>query len=646
MSSPFEQFTLTPCHPLRLAASSNLFSLLGLLQPTDAPSFACSESSGIKLVDQQVATLRSSKTLDDLREHLAGQNEWSLSTWITASLPPNDELELPMLQPILAFGSGTVSRQVQTDAGCGGYYMMIAQFDGHLVFGFEDSAQACRMVRMSMFELQQDVPVSLTVTTSGSTTNAYIQGQLVVENINFAADLTRLPANQTMQLFPQVVGAADSTTSPFRGSILQVSFFDETLTSTEVQGLFEEGIGEAAVVPLYLEARASDAVVIEQDVPVSEPALIWIGGTNTSTATLPLLVDMQNLPTKGELFTAEGKVGVSRIPIPVNSTGLWIEYRRPSGDYFTVPTMNAYGETLELSDESFRYRVVAQYEQRLLAASQRVTQTIQIQNVNHAPTWITTNEALASVANDIPIYNFSFPTLIDEADLNLNRVRVDLAVLHGRISLRSESSSLADFDFCNRRSYSAWQCTSDGLNKKRISFVAIPGDVAEILAGLSYQGFVPGNEDALVMDVYDGVGGQCLDEREHQAWKSSWSTESSSQFSSLSRGCYHVQSQITIPSISISGGTKSGGSSLLSYMNLDFQNFGSADIVFWVVFVAMCYCLFHCFRRCFPNCLARGPRVNADRNVSQDQSKVAEETIQAEIKVEEAAQQPVADDLV
>jgi hypothetical protein len=286
------------------------------------------------------------------------------------------------------------------------------------------------------------------------------------------------------------------------------------------------------------------------------------------------------------------------------------------------------------------------WEQRTLAASGLVTQTVNIQHVNHAPTWNNVNEAIVTVVNSMPSYNFSYPSLMDDSDLNLHRVRVDLTVQHGRISLNIETLHLADFDFCNMRSYSAWQCTKDGVNKKRISFVAVPGDVSDILAGLSYEGFVAGNEDNLVMDVYDGVGGQCLDKREHEAWNNNWRTDSSSQASTVFRGCYHVQSSIKIPSTTISGESKSGGSKLLSYMNLDFKNFGSADIVFWAVFFAVCYCLYHLIRDCCPNCLARGARVQPDNHGSQDETQKAEVEIQAEIEVNETTPPTNADDLV
>jgi hypothetical protein len=73
---------------------------------------------------------------------------------------------------------------------------------------------------------------------------------------------------------------------------------------------------------------------------------------------------------------------------------------------------------------------------------------------------------------------------MDEADLDLNRVRVDISVQQGRISLQNESLHLADFDFCNMRSFSAWQCTKDGMSRKRISFVAVPSDVSTILRGI------------------------------------------------------------------------------------------------------------------------------------------------------------------
>ncbi|GAX10283.1 hypothetical protein FisN_3Lu509 [Fistulifera solaris] len=643
---PFEQFTLTPCHPLRLAASTNNESLIGLLQPTDASSFACDESTGFQLNSHQIATLRSSKTLDALREHLlARQNEWSLSTWVTAQLPLGDEI--PMLQPILTFGSGSVSRLLQSDAGCGGYFMMVAQLGAHLVFAFDDySTHSCRMIRMGQYDLQHNVPVSLTISTSGSMTNLFIQGKLVMENVPFAADLTRLPSNQSLQLFPQV-DTADATSQPFQGSIMQVSLFDESLTSKQVQGIFEEGIGEAAVVPLYLEAHPSDAVMIEQDAPISKPTLIWVGGSNTSTVTLPLFVDIESIPTKGELYSGGAKLlaDVNSLPIPVNTTGLWVEYRRPSETYFTKPSVNAYGESLDLPEESFQYRVVAQWEQRVLAASKPVTQTVEIQNVNHAPTWTNINEAIMTIADGIPSYNFSFPTLMDEADLDLNRVRVDISVQQGRISLQNESLHLADFDFCNMRSFSAWQCTKDGMSRKRISFVAVPSDVSTILAGLAYKGFVPGNEDTLVMDVYDGVGDQCLDGHEHEIWRNKWRQESSFKFSTVFRGCYHVQTKITIPSTNLSGGNQSGSSSWLSYMNLDFKNFGSADVVFWIVFLAVCYCLFNCMRDCCPNCLARGARVDPDNHGSEEQRQDSDQAIKAEIK-EDSSRQNGAEELV
>lgn len=633
---PLEQFTLTPCHPLRLAASSNNASLIGLLEPSDAQHFDCNQSNGIKQ-NEQSATLRTSKHLDELREHLT-VNEWSLSTWITTQVPPSNEI--PNLQPILIFGSGTVSRRIPTDPGCGGYYLAIAQYGEHLVFAFEDSdpAQSCRMIRMRNFELQSDVPVSLTITTSGLTTDLYIQGQPVMENITYAVDLTRLPMNQTLQLFPQV-DKTDSTTEPFRGSIMQVSLFDETLNSEQVQQLFEEGIGQAAVVPLYLEAQASDTVVIEQDFPINEPTLIWLGGANTSTAVLPLSVEIQNVPTKGQLFTAGTNllVNSTSLLIPINATGLWVEYRRPSDNFFTVPSMNAYGEILTLPHESFQYRVVARWEQRTLAASKPVTQKVHIQHVNHPPTWITTDEAVTSVVNNIPQYNFSFPTLLDEADQNLNRVRVDLSVLNGRISIKNETLHLADFDFCRNRIYSAWQCVGDGISDKGMSFVAVPGDIAHILAGLSYEGFVPGTEDTLIMNVYDGVGGQCLDEREHETWRREFRTESESQFSTIFRKCYHVQSNITIPSVRVNRGHRSEDSNWLDYLNLNFKEFGSADIAFWVVVFMLFYCVFNCIRDCCPNFLARGAGVTPDDYESEDETEDAEEGRQSEIDNEETS---------
>ncbi|GAX20502.1 hypothetical protein FisN_24Hu248 [Fistulifera solaris] len=208
---PLEQFTFTPCHPLRLAASSNSESLLGLLQPTAAPQgLMCHESTGIKLGNQQATSLRSTQTLDAFRDHL-NSNEWSLSTWITAPVPPADEI--PSLQPIWTFGSGQVSRMLPTDGGCDGFSLMVAQFGANLVVAFEDATHSCRMIRIGQYESQHNVFVFLTITTSGSTTNLFMQGKLIMENIPYSADLTRLPMNQTMQLFPQIDANSDNNAS-------------------------------------------------------------------------------------------------------------------------------------------------------------------------------------------------------------------------------------------------------------------------------------------------------------------------------------------------------------------------------------------------------------------------------------------------
>jgi hypothetical protein len=116
------------------------------------------------------------------------------------------------------------------------------------------------------------------------------------------------------------------------------------------------------------------------------------------------------------------------------------------------------------------------------------------------------------------INGISLNTEEDNGGVVGNHVRVDLDIIghSGTLQLSGEHLELAvDFGKCSIRPYSDWKCRGNGKGRS-LTFIAKAADVKLILTNLTYTPFFDNNnEDQLVVSVYEGEGGECLDSEEH-----------------------------------------------------------------------------------------------------------------------------------
>ena len=106
--------------------------------------------------------------------------------------------------------------------------------------------------------------------------------------------------------------------------------------------------------------------------------------------------------------------------------------------------------------------------------------------------------------------------LDDSKDRNVDKARVEIEVKgkSGDVQLNEEYHHLAELSLCSLRSYSDWKCRGNG-NGRLMTFIAEPGNVDLILSDMTYTPYFLKTDDQMVVRVYDGEGGDCLDAAEH-----------------------------------------------------------------------------------------------------------------------------------
>ena len=169
--------------------------------------------------------------------------------------------------------------------------------------------------------------------------------------------------------------------------------------------------------------------------------------------------------------------------------------------------------------DSFSFRLVAADSG---AASAVVTQRLRVRDVNK-PTEISyssptatplTVYAVSRVDDSQGIQAHTHVTgfALWDPDLGVDLVRVRVySARHASLTLNEKH--IASLDFISQvacRSSKVWQCKGSGFGNRDMSFVARP-DVAEAaLNGLRYESITPNVIDNVTVTVYDGQGGQCL----------------------------------------------------------------------------------------------------------------------------------------
>jgi hypothetical protein len=486
-------------------------------------------------------------------------------------------------------------------------------------------------------------------------------------------DLSSWDGDYRLQLF-----ANDLVSGTFPGTIHRVAIYNHSMSEDTVRRIYEEGVSERSrgIVmdpnnPIHLVANPSrDAVRTVQGRPV---ALTVGGNSNVSTPHWDIMVEMTSLPRHGVLSLMDGrKISLpgERLPLDQAQSRTQITYRQHDDAFFTTPTHSFYGRLIFppdvnatnddvaeqtrglASSESFTYRLVAVDKidsSKLLGWSDPIVQDVHIVHVNHPP-YLESPEVV-SVPDRQPAEVGSRPwaalnnaVLHDDADHNIDRVRVDLWVSNGTLSIESEEiRQMADFESCSSRLFetpessleeesllplSPWSCFGDGLTDRNMTFLATPDNVSTILSNIRYQAFFWDQEDAIILRIFDGVGGPCLREEEHLSGRlrPSWNVTDGSMdyYSTAHESCFSIAVAIQIPPLRQTFSAGDVGVRGLFKELFDFKGFGIPDLIFWICFVCSvmaCCCCFHVLNKLC--CCFKGAKIEVEDGPSNQEVTLA-----------------------
>lgn len=635
--APVERYSMTACDLYRTVPPLLDPSFVGNLVSLQPERLACDlASNGMRIATsqhdedegtqqetttstvQETPLLESQQTLESFQENLAKNTSgFALAVWFS----PAPESFFKM-QPILTLGLQTppVLPDDFYTPGCPGYDLQVVQFQQKIFISYTDGdpGRSCRYLGVPNFNLlhQANELIHVIVTFDSVYTSIYVNGlgQVLGARNIFDPSLQHWTMeNNTLQLF-----GAYASEDTFGGAIMQVDLFGSTLNGTQVADLYDEGPYYAAPPPVAVFAQAQEnGTMIRQD-ELTVPLTLQLGSANSTSTVLQLQVDLLSLPKHGRLVsTSSGStsnIGTgTRLPIEMGESSAFVQYELLSDDYFNQPTVNAHGDSLDLESESFDFRILAcdpKNTERLLATSTTVTQIVHVAHVNHPPTRLDAPDeaVLDNVDTSLAvIVGIAFED--DPRDFSMDRVRVDVSADHGNVSLASPLRSLADFDSCRSRSLSAWRCV-DGPARS-ITFVALPDYVSLILRHLEYSRLSPGDADEIVVRVFDGAGGMCLDNAEHWEYQHSIMMDDDSNnmnnfFPTIRDDCFQVQASIGVPSYDIKNPNKKKDDSRGFFDVPDLLFFGLL-----IVLVAPCA---WCLRRQCPSFMARGAAVEVDND--------------------------------
>lgn len=356
----------------------------------------------------------------------------------------------------------------------------------------------------------------------------------------FMTNLTMWNPDGTLQLFSnQIVSNSHSDT----GSLHQVSIYDHHFSADQIQWAYQQelqGKQEAlfGLDPLHLVAFADPVTVVQ-----GRPSPLDVGGLNRSTAAYSVQLEITSLPRFGHILGDDGPITDvgTRIPLPVTWKTTSLFYRSWSDDFFSSPEFSYSGEDLHLTPEVFEYRLVAldRNDGALLGWSDAVQKEITIRHVNHPPTLVLPK--MVTVPTDKPTDVAAGPIAViegvhlDDPDRNIDRVRVDIWTLNGTLAIQNYLD-LADFGARTIPSRPTWQCHGNPNGSSNMTFLAEPYSVSLILSSLQYEGHHWNQEDSIVIRIYDGSGGPCLEEEEHK-------------YNSIHDACFEIVATMTVPAI-------------------------------------------------------------------------------------------------
>ena len=568
--------------------------------------FSCASSTGLSQMSDH-ALFVSEKNITTLKQHLVqtDRSAVALSMWLKLAE------KIPYsFTPIFTIGSGGSSLEPGYSSDCNSFFISIGQFEDKLFVQYQ-GLEKCLFLGIAVSGIEDLKMNNVVIQWASEYTSIYINGEPLLNTTSSLLDTSFMSLDETFKFrFFTRAGI----TGTFRGSIAQLSLFDQELVPEDAKQIYEKGLHAPEVMPLNISALSNSALSLAQD-DLSRHS-IELCSTVVASEHIKVWVQIDRIPKFGTLFDQNGNILTmgSLTSFPFNRSCAVVDYLLKSDSTFTVPKINWKGDNLHRPDEEFTYRFLASdVAQNVSGVSEDIAQYVDIIHVNHPPIWSLGRVNITDIGENESI--ISGIQLLDEQDLDIDRVRVDLAVNTGVISLPAAAAGLAIFDECSIRSFSSWQCVGNGKDDRSMTFVALPSDVVNILDGLVYKRSAP-SADELTIRVWDGAGNDCLDILEHQRISSSLENHTS-----IRRECFASEIRLALPFDNATYPAKEAGEdNILGIPNSDFKNFGLADLIFWFSVISTFTCICMCGRLAVIHCLAGGARVHVDGTTSDHEN--------------------------
>lgn len=393
-------------------------------------------------------------------------------------------------------------------------------------------------------------------------------------------NLTMWNPESTLQLFSnQFV----TPTQAFTGTLHQVSIYDQIVTHDQIQMAYQqELLGKQDALaerePLQLVALAEASTAIQ-----GQTSAFYVGGLNRSTAEYFVQLEITSLPRYGNILGDQGPIRAvgARISLPGTWKKTSLFYRSWSDELFTSPGFSYSGKDLHVTPEVFEYRLVAidRNDGALLGWSNPVRKEITIRHVNQPPALVIPKMVTVPAEQPTNVGARPIATIqdvhLEDPDRNIDRVRVDIWTFNGTVALGNYYEQ-ADFTPRTNRSRPHWQCHGNPKGSRNMTFLAEPDSVSLILSSVQYEGFYWNQEDSIVIRIYDGNEGPCLEEDEHK-------------YNSIHNGCYEIVATMSIPAIA------------QTPKEFNIRNVSMLQMSFWLLCLVplmACCCVIQCFCKC------------------------------------------------
>lgn len=615
------------------------------------------------------STLQSNATIQELQEVSVDAEAFAIELWMTPILPPKqnptttsigdstmDHSSLPMF----LFRDPNENNDGDMADECTGFEVALAQRGLQLELRYVDHIGTQNICRVLMVRQRDLVPYTLqqvVVVWRNGETNLYLDGVPVVQGApnDFDTTLSLWNPLSTLQLF----GTLDTSekSSNFGGSLNMLSIYNQVLTDQDVNELYLQG---AAILELArahrdpLRIQVADGPHVQLLAQGGHTSSIHVGeglafdaSNSTASQGWSLMLEMISLPFFGSLFPSEHHQEDTnrldeqqRLLLDVSNTPLTIWYRPNSEEFFNAPSFSFNGTSLDPHREFFTYRflvlskgsevLISQEEDELVFAMSDIRkQELIVIHVNHRPVLNVPEQATVyknqpTGVGARPRALLSNVQVLDMADFNIDRIRVDLWVNSGTLTIANDYLPLADFGSCRASERQAllgmdavsWSCHGNGIANRNMTFLATPDNASQILTHVEYHGFHWDQADEVVIRLSDGVDGSCLSQKEHRLVP--YQSPFHKYHTIHNDECFQVQANIPIPPIP--SGDDAAVSSAGGYMKalFDVDDFGLADGIFWgFVLLATTACCVS-IRACIRCCGARGAKIHIEDAPMED----------------------------